>query len=357
MEERAPNYSALFLPYVTVSGNLLRWLYRDCFLVDVHLVSAEEISADVSCVSPWQCKARCQWNALVAPNCIRTQSFTHLEILIREINFFFFFFTCLRYSSVAKTLQRGAGICRLRGSFERSAFAGTGQLRAEGREQGMKSRLPGFIQDTLARWGTGHRSRWCLTLQLSLVCVRVRTWEELRSWFQLWGVAEGSSGKGRALSWPRCLEENKSLARKQRLERFLSTWNLPDTQNCLGFLAAGEEKKAFHPPYLWAQELLRLSCVIFFKTRDYCDFSLWFSASAWWDCCWARPCFPFLSLSPLQSLGIAAEPVPAFPSSPDPRAGAPLLWGQAERVGLVQPGEEKAAGRPDCSLSVLKGSL
>jgi len=30
---------------------------------------------------------------------------------------------------------------------------------------------------------------------------------------------------------------------------------------------------------------------------------------------------------------------------------------QAERVGLVQPGEEKAAGRPDCSLSVLKGSL
>ena len=41
----------------------------------------------------------------------------------------------------------------------------------------------------------------------------------------------------------------------------------------------------------------------------------------------------------------------------DPRAGAPLLGGQAERVGLVQPGEEKAAGRPDCSLSVLKGSL
>ena len=41
----------------------------------------------------------------------------------------------------------------------------------------------------------------------------------------------------------------------------------------------------------------------------------------------------------------------------DPRAGAPLLRGQAERVGLVQPGEEKAVGRPDCSLSVLKGSL
>ncbi|GAB0187938.1 mitochondrial enolase superfamily member 1 [Grus japonensis] len=30
----------------------------------------------------------------------------------------------------------------------------------------------------------------------------------------------------------------------------------------------------------------------------------------------------------------------------DPRAGAPLLWRQAERVGGVQPGEEKAPGRP-----------
>ena len=30
----------------------------------------------------------------------------------------------------------------------------------------------------------------------------------------------------------------------------------------------------------------------------------------------------------------------------DPRAGTPLLWGKAERVGAVQPGEEKAAGRP-----------
>ena len=27
------------------------------------------------------------------------------------------------------------------------------------------------------------------------------------------------------------------------------------------------------------------------------------------------------------------------------------------RVGLVQPREEKAAGRPDCSLPVFKGSL
>ncbi|KAK4827360.1 hypothetical protein QYF61_017285 [Mycteria americana] len=41
----------------------------------------------------------------------------------------------------------------------------------------------------------------------------------------------------------------------------------------------------------------------------------------------------------------------------DPRAGAPLLRGQAERVGVVQPGEEKAAGRPYSSLPVLKGGL
>ncbi|GAB0194767.1 cAMP-dependent protein kinase inhibitor alpha [Grus japonensis] len=30
----------------------------------------------------------------------------------------------------------------------------------------------------------------------------------------------------------------------------------------------------------------------------------------------------------------------------DARAGAPLLWRQVERVGVVQPGEEKAPGRP-----------
>ena len=39
----------------------------------------------------------------------------------------------------------------------------------------------------------------------------------------------------------------------------------------------------------------------------------------------------------------------------DPRAGAPLLWRRAERVGAVQPAEEKAPGRPCCGLSVLKG--
>ena len=43
----------------------------------------------------------------------------------------------------------------------------------------------------------------------------------------------------------------------------------------------------------------------------------------------------------------------------DPRAGEPLLWGKAERVGIVQPssGEEKAVGRRSSSLSVPEGGL
>jgi len=41
----------------------------------------------------------------------------------------------------------------------------------------------------------------------------------------------------------------------------------------------------------------------------------------------------------------------------DPRDGAPLLWGKAERVGAVQPGEQKAAGRPYSSLPVPEGGL
>jgi len=40
----------------------------------------------------------------------------------------------------------------------------------------------------------------------------------------------------------------------------------------------------------------------------------------------------------------------------DMRARAPLLRGKAETVGAVQPGEEKTAGRPYSSLSVLKGA-
>jgi len=41
----------------------------------------------------------------------------------------------------------------------------------------------------------------------------------------------------------------------------------------------------------------------------------------------------------------------------DQRAGAPLLWGKAERVGADQPEEEKTPGRPYGGLSVLKGGL
>ena len=40
----------------------------------------------------------------------------------------------------------------------------------------------------------------------------------------------------------------------------------------------------------------------------------------------------------------------------DQRAGAPLLWGKAERGGVVQPGEEQAMGRPCSSLSVPEGA-
>ncbi|NXX08537.1 ABCB8 protein, partial [Larus smithsonianus] len=39
----------------------------------------------------------------------------------------------------------------------------------------------------------------------------------------------------------------------------------------------------------------------------------------------------------------------------DPRAGAPLLWGQAGRAGGVQPGEEKAPRRPSSPFQSLKG--
>jgi len=40
----------------------------------------------------------------------------------------------------------------------------------------------------------------------------------------------------------------------------------------------------------------------------------------------------------------------------DQRAGTPLLWGKAESVGAVQPGEEKAVGRPYRSLPVSEGA-
>ena len=39
------------------------------------------------------------------------------------------------------------------------------------------------------------------------------------------------------------------------------------------------------------------------------------------------------------------------------RDGAHLLWEKIERAGAIQPGEEKALGRPYGSLPVLKGGL
>jgi len=39
----------------------------------------------------------------------------------------------------------------------------------------------------------------------------------------------------------------------------------------------------------------------------------------------------------------------------DQRAGTSLLLGKAGRAGAVQPGEEKAVGRPYCSLPVPEG--
>jgi len=41
----------------------------------------------------------------------------------------------------------------------------------------------------------------------------------------------------------------------------------------------------------------------------------------------------------------------------DPRAGTPLLRGKAERVGAIQPGEEKALRRRYYSLPVLRGLI
>ena len=40
-----------------------------------------------------------------------------------------------------------------------------------------------------------------------------------------------------------------------------------------------------------------------------------------------------------------------------PRDGTAPLWGQVERAGAVQPGEEKAPERPQSSLSVSIGGL
>ena len=54
------------------------------------------------------------------------------------------------------------------------------------------------------------------------------------------------------------------------------------------------------------------------------------------------------------------RPVGAHPEeghTNDPREGSLLLLGQAERAEAVQPGEEKALGRPDSGLSISREEL
>jgi len=48
------------------------------------------------------------------------------------------------------------------------------------------------------------------------------------------------------------------------------------------------------------------------------------------------------------------RPVRAHPDEGHKNGGTPLLLGQAERAGPVQPGEEKALGQSVSGLSVLK---
>ena len=65
---------------------------------------------------------------------------------------------------------------------------------------------------------------------------------------------------------------------------------------------------------------------------------------------------PTLDLSAQERQGPAgAGPEEGHKS--DPRDGAPLLWGKAERVGTVQRGEDKSVGRSYSIFSVLKGAL
>ena len=61
-------------------------------------------------------------------------------------------------------------------------------------------------------------------------------------------------------------------------------------------------------------------------------------------------------LSPLpRSVRPPGSPAPRGGPSNDPRAGTPLLGGEAGRAGAAQPGEEKAAGRPESSCQGLEG--
>jgi len=103
--------------------------------------------------------------------------------------------------------------------------------------------------------------------------------------------------------------------------------------------------KAAHP-------LIPLGCI------------LWRCLCCWWGvtvrgCSRSWPCVGCKWLSASQGTSPSPGSLKVGPGEghkEDPRAGAPLLWGKAERVGAVQPGEEKAAGRPYGSLPVPEGA-
>ena len=78
------------------------------------------------------------------------------------------------------------------------------------------------------------------------------------------------------------------------------------------------------------------------------------SAPVWWDPIWS-PASSSGALSTGKTWTCWAGPEEGHKN--DQRALTPLLWGKAERVGAVQPGEEKALRRPNRSLSVHEGSL
>ena len=65
------------------------------------------------------------------------------------------------------------------------------------------------------------------------------------------------------------------------------------------------------------------------------------SSPLWWDLIWSPP-FSSGALSAGKTWSCWSGAREGHKN--DPRAGASLLWGKAEKVGAVQPEEEKAAG-------------
>lgn len=93
--------------------------------------------------------------------------------------------------------------------------------------------------------------------------------------------------------------------------------------------------------------------------------SFWVGYLLWLKCAWFCPSTP-LSWDPSYSAASSSR-VPNIGGTwscwteyrgdhrDAQRAGAPLLWRQAVRVGAVQGGEEKAPGRPYSTFLCLKG--